>query len=138
MLIESSILIFMGTQNCKINILMVICFSRSLCSIYLILIVLKDGEWFQFFFFYYMRLLLRLQLIWHENITDIYKSDYNWGQHTSILMKPCPDCNPLKYSRNVYFSHWGKEADCLHSNLIKEGISPQLLGLWPSGLNFSS
>ena len=72
------------------------------------------------FFFYYMRLLLRLQLILHENITDMYKLDYNWDQHTSKLMERCPYFNSLKYSRNVYSSHWGKKADCLHPILFKE------------------
>lgn len=32
---------------------------------------------FSFNFFYFMRLLLIVQLILHDNITDIYKSDYN-------------------------------------------------------------
>ena len=68
-----------------------------------------------------MRLLLRLQLILHENITDIYKSNYDWDQLTSMLMERCPDFNPLKYSRNVYSSLLDKRADCLHSNLIEEG-----------------
>ena len=76
------------------------------------------------FFFYYMRLLLRLQFILHENITDMYKSDYNWDQHTSNLMEHCPNFNPLKYSRDVYSSHWGKEADCLHSILFEERNIP--------------
>ena len=74
-----------------------------------------------------MRLLLKLQLILHENITDIYKSDYNWDQHTSILMERCPDFNPLKYSRDVYSSHLGKKTDCLHSNLLEEGRPPQCI-----------
>ncbi|GAY35789.1 hypothetical protein CUMW_018550 [Citrus unshiu] len=69
-------------------------------------------------------LLLRLQLILHENITDMYKSDYNWDQHTSKLMERCPDFNPLKYSRDVYSSHWDKVADCLHSILFEEGNTP--------------
>ena len=43
------------------------------------------------FFFYYMRLLLRLQFILHETITDIYKSDYYWDQLTLMLMEFCPD-----------------------------------------------
>ena len=30
------------------------------------------------FYYYYMRLLLKLQFILHENIIDIYKSDYYW------------------------------------------------------------
>ena len=68
--------------------------------------------------------MLKLQLILHENITDIYKLDYNWNQHTSMLMERCPDLNPLKYSRDVYSSHWGKKANCLHSNLIEEGNTP--------------
>ena len=76
------------------------------------------------FFFDYMRLLLILQLILYENITDMYKSDYNRDQHTSILMERCPDFNPLKYSRDVYSSHWGKEADCLHSILFEEENTP--------------
>ena len=79
-----------------------------------------------YIFFYYTRLLFKLQLILHENITDIYKSDYNWDQHTSMLMERCPDFNPLKYSRDVYFSHLGKKADCLHSNLIKEKNTPTI------------
>ncbi|GAY55824.1 hypothetical protein CUMW_167050, partial [Citrus unshiu] len=54
----------------------------------------------------------------------MYKSDYNWDQHTSNLMERCPDFNPLKYSRDVYSSHWGKEADCLHSILFEEGNTP--------------
>ena len=33
-------------------------------------------------FFLYMRLLLKLQLILHEIITDIYKLDYYWEQFT--------------------------------------------------------
>ncbi|KAL9462017.1 hypothetical protein AB3S75_000082 [Citrus x aurantiifolia] len=41
-------------------------------------------------------------------------------------MERCPDFNPLKYSRDVYYSHWGKEADCLHSNLIEEGNTPTM------------
>ena len=44
-----------------------------------------------------MRLLLILQLILHENIIDIYKSDYNWDQLTSILIKHYSDFNSLKY-----------------------------------------
>ena len=68
------------------------------------------------FFFYYMRLLLRLQLILHETITDIYKSDYYWDQLTSMLMELCPDFNPHKYSRDVYSSLMGKGEDYLHSN----------------------
>ena len=79
------------------------------------------------FFFNYMRLMLILQLILYENITDMYKSDYNRDQHTSMLMERCPDFNPLKYSRNVYSSHWGKEADCLHSILFEEGNTPHAL-----------
>ena len=35
-------------------------------------------------------------------------------------MERCPDFNPLKYSRDVYSSHWDKEADCLHSILFEE------------------
>ena len=35
-----------------------------------------------FIFYYYMRLLLILQLILHETITDIYKSNYYWDQGT--------------------------------------------------------
>ncbi|KAL9444218.1 hypothetical protein AB3S75_017406 [Citrus x aurantiifolia] len=35
-------------------------------------------------------------------------------------MERCPDFNPLKYSRDVYSSHWDKEADCLYSILFKE------------------
>ena len=50
------------------------------------------------FFYYYMRLLLILQLILHETITDIYKSDNYWDQLTSMLIELCPDFNPHKYS----------------------------------------
>ena len=55
-------------------------------------------------FFYYMRLLFRLQLILREIIVDIYKSDYYWDQFTSMLIKFCPDFNPHKYLRDVYSS----------------------------------
>ena len=71
-------------------------------------------------FFYYMRLLLKLQLILHEVITDIYKSDYYWDQLTSMLMERYPDFNPHKYSRNVYSSLLGKKEDYLHS-IFNEG-----------------
>ncbi|GAY51442.1 hypothetical protein CUMW_134270 [Citrus unshiu] len=43
-----------------------------------------------------MRLLLKLQLILHDIITDIYKSDYYWDQLTSMLMELCSDFNPHK------------------------------------------
>ncbi|GAY67244.1 hypothetical protein CUMW_255050 [Citrus unshiu] len=56
-----------------------------------------------------MRLLLKLQLILHETITDIYKSDYYWDQLTSMLMERCPDFNPHKYSRDVYSYTWVRE-----------------------------
>ena len=46
-----------------------------------------------------MRLLLKLQLILHKIITDIYKSDYYWDQLTSMLMGRYPNFNPHKYSR---------------------------------------
>ena len=89
-----------------------------------------------------MRLLLKLQLILHETITDIYKSDYYWDQFTSMLMERCPDFNPHKYSRDVYSSHLGKGEDCLHSNLIEQGNTPTM-HLWgfellPSNLEGSS
>ena len=58
-----------------------------------------------------MRLLLRLQLILHETITDIYKSDNYWDQLTSMLIKLCPDFNPHKYSRDVYSSLMGEGED---------------------------
>ena len=77
-------------------------------------------------FFDYMRQLLKLQLILYENITDIYKSDYNWDQHTSMLMERCPNFNHLKYSRDVYSSHLSKGTDCLHSNLIKKENTPTM------------
>ena len=67
-----------------------------------------------------MRLLLKLQLILHEIITDIYKSDYYWDQLTSMLMELYPDFNLHKYSKDVYSSLLGKEEDYLHSILIKE------------------
>ena len=67
-----------------------------------------------------MRLLLRLQLILYENITDMYKSYYNWDQHTSNLIERCSDFNPLKYSRDVYSSQWGKEAAFTQFYLRKE------------------
>ena len=63
------------------------------------------------FFFNYMRLLFKLQLILHETIIDIYKSNYYGNQLTLMLMKYCPDFNPHKYSRDVYSSHLGKEKD---------------------------
>ena len=63
-----------------------------------------------------MRLLLRLQLILHEIITDMYKSNNYWDQLTSMLMELCPDFNPHKYSRDVYSSLMGKGEDYLHSN----------------------
>ena len=81
---------------------------------------------FYFILFYYMRLLLKLQLILHANIIDIYKSDYKWDQHTSMLMERCSNFNPLKYSRDVYSSYLGKEADCLHSNLIEKKNTPTI------------
>ena len=62
-----------------------------------------------------MKLLLRLQLILHESITDIYKSDYYWDQLTSMLMELCPDFNHHKYSRDVHSSLIGKEENCFHS-----------------------
>ena len=71
-----------------------------------------------------MRLLLKLQLILHENIINIYKSNYNWDQQTSMLIERCPDFNPFKYSRDVYSSHLSKEIDYLHSNLIKKKNTP--------------
>ena len=67
-----------------------------------------------------MRLLLKLQLILHKIITDIYKSDYYWDQLTSILKERYPNFNLHKYSRDVYSSHLGKKENCLHSNLIEE------------------
>ena len=39
-------------------------------------------------------------------------------------MELCPNFNPLKYSRDVYSSHWGKEADCLHSILFEKRNTP--------------
>ena len=74
-----------------------------------------------------MRLLLRLQFILHDNITDIYKSDYDWDQLTSILIERCSNFNPLKYLKNVYSSLLEKRTDCLHSNLIKEKNTPQYI-----------
>ena len=62
-----------------------------------------------------MRLLLRLQLILHKSITDIYKSDYYWDQLTSMLMELCPDFNTHKYSRDVHSSLMDKEEDYIHS-----------------------
>ena len=67
-----------------------------------------------------MRLLFKLQLILHETITDIYKSNYCWDQLTSILMELCPAFNPHKYSRDVYSSLLDKKKDYLHSILIEE------------------
>ena len=43
-----------------------------------------------------MRLLLKLQLILHDIIIDIYKSDYYWDQLTSMLMELCPDFNHIR------------------------------------------
>ena len=73
-----------------------------------------------------MRLLLKLQLILHESITDIYKSNYHWDQFTSMLMELCPDFNPHKYSRDVYSLLLGKGEDYLHSILIEEENNPTM------------
>ena len=88
-----------------------------------------------FFFFYYMRLLLRLQLILHENIIDIYKSDYYWDQLISMLIELCPDFNPHKYSRNIHSSltnirgisiphSWVKKMAAFTQFLIKKRNTP--------------
>ena len=64
-----------------------------------------------------MGLLLKLQLILREIITDIYKLDYYYDQLTSMLMELCPD---YKYSRDVYSSLLSKKEDYLHSILIEK------------------
>ena len=54
----------------------------------------NEANMFILFYYYYMRLLLKLQLILHETITDIYKLDYYWNQLTLILMELYLDFNP--------------------------------------------
>ena len=66
----------------------------------------------------------------------MYKSDYNWNQHTSMLMERCPDFNSLKYLRDVYFSHWDKKANWLHSILFEEENTPHVLWGFEAGKGF--